>query len=519
MIYNRRDCCGSRLSGVQVNVDSQKCGIIVRARSVNTVFCGNKVGSSVTVRHRSSKYLTLCEVQVFGTVRKVVKPGSGLIAKVPALSLAFKATTGVSFTGQSIKINQGKYYTDTKQIYSRPADLTVQTRQRGGSDECGVVSLFPRSRTRHSGYNAGVGWWGRYFGAGVNGAIGKRGGSGNTNRWQTVRINARADGYVDFYLNGSRRYRVRDNRYRSGVVRLGYGCRNYEFRNLRIKQKAKPLKCSSSPRRFVPGYSASKASSIWANNPIGVSHGRGKLNSPQGWSARYNRKGQWWQMDAGSIRPIVGVETQRRRGNAQRVTGYKVMVSSDGHKWGYVDNGRIFTGNTANNDRVKANYFRSPVVTRYVRIVVQRWTKHISLRAAIRLGRGRCTGSLLSLGKPAVQSSTGWGGVSSRGVDGYTDGKYGKRKCTHTKNSGDPWWKVDLGDFYRVEKVVLWNRQDCCGDRLSGVRIEVDSNLCGTITGPGSYKFMAYTDIAYIGMAYVAAAYTVMAYITAAYVV
>merc|ERR1712216_507470 len=91
--------------------------------------------------------------------------------------------------------------------------------------ECGVVSLFPRSRTRHSGYNAGVG-----------GAIGKRGGSGSTNRWQTVRINARADGYVDFYLNGSRRYRVKDNRYRSGKVRVGFGCRNYRFRNLRVTQ-------------------------------------------------------------------------------------------------------------------------------------------------------------------------------------------------------------------------------------------------------------------------------------------
>jgi hypothetical protein len=37
--------------------------------------------------------------------------------------------------------------------------------------------------------------------------------------------------------------------------------------------------------------------------------------------------------------------------------------------------------------------------------------------------------------------------------------------------SGGAWWWVDLGDFYHVDQVRLWNRTDCCGDRISNFRI------------------------------------------------
>ncbi len=150
-----------------------------------------------------------------------------------------KRTGGVHYSGNEVRINQGNYFADTKQTFTRPADMSIQLHQWGGGSECGVVSLFPQRRARHSGYNAGVGWWGRYFGAGVDGRIGRRGtiNGHNANRWNTVRINARADGWVDFYLNGRRNYRVKDNRYRSGVVRIGFGCRRFRFRNLRVRQR------------------------------------------------------------------------------------------------------------------------------------------------------------------------------------------------------------------------------------------------------------------------------------------
>ena len=240
---------------------------------------------------------------------------------------------------------------------------------------------------------------------------------------------------MDFYFNNVRKYRVKDTRYQAGRVRFGYGCRAFEIKKLSVKGgRPTPSGCKSN-YRYLPKYSECKASSIWANNRMGVSHGRGLLNSPQGWSARYNRKGQWWQMDAGAIRPIVGIETQRRRNSGQRVTGYKVMTSRDGRTWAFVDGGKVFSGNE-NNEAKVLQRFSSAVMARYVRLVVQTWSQHISMRAALRLGRMPCTGTLLSAGMPVRQSSEGWGGRPRRAVDGNTDGRYSKKSCSHTKNAG-----------------------------------------------------------------------------------
>ena len=53
-------------------------------------------------------------------------------------------------------------------------------------------------------------------------------------------------------------------------------------------------------------YSRSRASSVYSNNRIGHSHGKGRLDSNQAWSARHNRRGQWWQMDLGSRKSVGG---------------------------------------------------------------------------------------------------------------------------------------------------------------------------------------------------------------------
>jgi hypothetical protein len=45
-----------------------------------------------------------------------------------------------------------------------------------------------------------------------------------------------------------------------------------------------------------PVYTAIRYSSVWDNNPVGRSHGQGRLNSPQAWSAGANTQGQWFQV-------------------------------------------------------------------------------------------------------------------------------------------------------------------------------------------------------------------------------
>ncbi len=80
----------------------------------------------------------------------------------------------------------------------------------------------------------------------------------------------------------------------------------------------------------------------------------------------------------------------------------------------------------------------------------------------------------MAQGKPAVQSSTALGGLASRAVDGNTDGDYAKNSVTHTSPTDQTaYWQVDLGETRSIGRVELWNRQDCCAERLSNFRVAV----------------------------------------------
>ena len=79
----------------------------------------------------------------------------------------------------------------------------------------------------------------------------------------------------------------------------------------------------------------------------------------------------------------------------------------------------------------------------------------------------------LALVGTATQSSTGWGGVASRAIDGNTDGIYNNNSCTHTTDQPNSWWEVDLGATLPMSRVLLYNRRDCCHDRLSNFRVSV----------------------------------------------
>ena len=71
----------------------------------------------------------------------------------------------------------------------------------------------------------------------------------------------------------------------------------------------------------------------------------------------------------------------------------------------------------------------------------------------------------VSLNKPATQSSN-WGNhPASLAVDGYLN------NYTHTTLESEAWWKVSLEGVHRVKEVNVFNRTDCCKDRLKDFKI------------------------------------------------
>lgn len=85
----------------------------------------------------------------------------------------------------------------------------------------------------------------------------------------------------------------------------------------------------------------------------------------------------------------------------------------------------------------------------------------------------------LALRRPARQSSTGWGGAAARAVDGNTTGVYGKRSVTHTQNTPQAWWGVDLGALHQIDKIKIFNRTDCCKERLANFFVLISDRPFG----------------------------------------
>jgi hypothetical protein len=135
-------------------------------------------------------------------------------------------------------------------------------------------------------------------------------------------------------------------------------------------------------------YSGHKSSSNYADNAIGTSHGTGRLDSDQAWSAKTNAIGQWYELDNGSATDISGVVIKGRGGTNvhtnQFVTSFKAQYKDSVGAWKDVDSGYIFEGVIQSS---QANvFFKEPVNTSAIRIYPQTWNKHMSMRAGLMTG-------------------------------------------------------------------------------------------------------------------------------------
>ncbi len=87
----------------------------------------------------------------------------------------------------------------------------------------------------------------------------------------------------------------------------------------------------------------------------------------------------------------------------------------------------------------------------------------------------------LALGKPATQSNTyryySIYPVAGYAVDGNTDGYFLNKSTTHTKSKQSAWWQVDLGSEKNINQIIIYNRTDCCADRLRDYRVSISDKV------------------------------------------
>lgn len=78
------------------------------------------------------------------------------------------------------------------------------------------------------------------------------------------------------------------------------------------------------------------------------------------------------------------------------------------------------------------------------------------------------TGLLADQSSTADHTSFGFGiGYASRAIDGNYNTDFAARSCSHTSETaiGISWWRIDLGQPFKVQRIVIVNRGDCCGKR------------------------------------------------------
>ena len=146
--------------------------------------------------------------------------------------------------------------------------------------------------------------------------------------------------------------------------------------------------CSLSGTLINPAEGSRSYATVWANEEIGTGHARSMINSAQGWSAQSNNIGQWMIIDLGSDIPVQAMAIQARKGSSQWVRGYQLKYWRSGESEG---NGVFATNENGEVDFVVPRLesgtayntvaFGESVTARYLQIIVQTWSNHISMRA------------------------------------------------------------------------------------------------------------------------------------------
>jgi len=228
-------------------------------------------------------------------------------------------------------------------------------------------------------------------------------------------------------------------------------------------------------------------SSIWGNDAIGTSHGRSMIDSAQAWSALRNDVHQWMTIDAGKNVLLGGLVVQTRRSSGQLVQTMKVATSSDGKHWQAVNHGKpLSTFNSPNSEDQNRIVFDSPVATRYVKIMPQVWSQHISLRAALLVKPGvePTPSHMFNVPEDQRSYSSIWdnNAIGTWHAMSMVDSN---QAWSARHNNKSQWMILDAGHDIDVTGLIVQSRSShnygCCGNqRVTKVGVHYRSSAMDT---------------------------------------
>ncbi|MEM1357708.1 MAG: discoidin domain-containing protein, partial [Bacteroidota bacterium] len=174
----------------------------------------------------------------------------------------------------------------------------------------------------------------------------------------------------------------------------------------------------------------------------------------------------WLEIDLGAVHQISKIELWNRTDCCRdRLTNMNILVKSCLEEPGTPVLEENYIANPEDGNMLT---FTTAQTGRYVRIQLFVNNTYLHLAEVKVYGTPN-----LAEGRLASQSTNFGSVMGDRAVDGNTNGRFTAGSVASTLEQGNPWWEVDLGDSYNINRVEIWNRTDCCRERLDDISILV----------------------------------------------
>nr|ABB29990.1 FBP32 precursor [Morone chrysops] len=184
----------------------------------------------------------------------------------------------------------------------------------------------------------------------------------------------------------------------------------------------------------------------------------------------------WWRVDL--LEPyIVTSITITNRGDCcpERLDGAEIHIGNSLQENG-VANPRVGVISHIPAGISHTISFTERVEGRYVTVLLPGTNKVLTLCEVEVHGYRAPTGENLALKGKATQSSLFESGIAYNAIDGNQANNWEMASCTHTKNTMNPWWRMDLSKTHRVFSVKVTNR-DSFEKRINGAEIRIGDSL------------------------------------------
>ena len=497
-IWNRTDCCGSRLSDFWVFVSNtpflatdtpatlqNRAGTFASHQTTApspsiTIPLNGFQGRYVRVQLSGTDYLSLAEVQVFGTGG--APPVTDLALGKPATQSS--TVVGYAFASAALAVDgvtDGDFYDGSVAVTNADPNAWWQVDLTASST---INSITIWNRTDCCGSRLSDYWVfvsdTPFLPTDTPATLQNRAGTianhQTTAPNPSTTINVGAQGrYVRVQLSGTT---------------------NLQLAEVQVMGSGPPV------TNLSQNQPATQSSTLPGTPPAGVAvDGDTDGNFFEGGVTATNQEASpWWQVDLGASAQVNSVVIWNRTDCCgSRLSDYWVFISSTP----FLPTDTPATlqnraGTFASHQTTAPNPNTSIPVNapgRYVRVQLS-GIGYLSLAEVQVFGVGGSPSlSNVAQGKAATQSSMlfNTAGGPALAVDGNVDGNLFDGSVSTTAFDPNPWWQVDLGTPVSVSSIVVWNRTDCCGSRLSDYWVFVSNTPFGANDTPSTLQTRAGT--------------------------